>query len=1027
MQRIALFIVTTLSLLLATQATPISAAAPSSTFIVNSAGNASDANIGNGVCATSSGVCTLRAAIQEANDDSDHDTIRFAQAIGTLTPSTPLPTIERPLTIDGVSGNSSSCPSGGQPATLLVTLSGASISTADTHGLDLNDDADGSTILGLNIVDWTGAGINLAGRDRSGNDDYLENVTVRCNHIGTDNGNSVTRGNRFGILATGVEGLMIGGLSTSNRNVISGNDSSGVELFRAQGFPSDNNPPGFSAELYNNYIGTSIQGTAPLGNGTGVATVAFGVPDSGYLLNATIGTASDPNIIAYNDGNGVWVGSDVVGSVPKRVAVRGNSIYQNGLMGVDAGGPGVTAADSGSNRNAPQILDISDSNLVSARLTSLVAGFPFSYSIDVYASEQCDGPVAGLDNSASGSGHGEGQTYLGSIVIMPNQTNFDFTYQLPALPPNTTAITMMSTNFSGQSSDFSNCAFVGEVGFTVDTRIAAPDPTPGDFACNIITIGNRCSFDAAVDEINALVGYGPFRISFNIDDFDPNEQPFQMDGSALEIIRKQVIIDGRTQPGTQCQGVSGTSNTLLKLPTQLRLDTGSDGSIVRGLNINAGPGDRIQIFSDDNRLDCLSLIGPSGLDDGIDLGGNDNVIGGSADWQRNFIRGFDDDGIVLSAGASGNIIYNTELLDNGTGIAVFSGATDNHFGARMEMVDGELVEIGRNSILFSEGDGIILDGSGGGNYVGGNDIGVQDGSSTGGNTGVGIRVLSNSNVIGKTRGHNGLLYDLPNVIGNNTVTGIHVEAANTHIVGNLIGFASNGISDRGNTLNGIFVAAGSSGTLIENNTIGHNGAHGISLRAGSTDIFGNRIGVAVNGSAAGNGFNGILVDGSSVDVGRVGDLSKGNTILHNGQDGVYLDANADVVDVAGNTIAGNGDSGIGVHPSAMRGFFVQNSFIENGGLAIDLNNDGEQTENDQGDEDTGANGLVNTVVLLDASDNGTVTFQFNGAPNTLHLVEFYKSEQCDDNDYGEGFEALEDRLTFTTDGDGNFCQSSQRL
>lgn len=583
---------------------------------------------------------------------------------------------------------------------------------------------------------------------------------------------------------------------------------------------------------------------------------------------------------------------------------------------------------------------------------------------------------------------------------------------------------MVSTNISQQSSDFSNCAFVGEVGFTVTTHVDGGDPDPGDFECDVSGTANTCSFDAALDEIHGLVGYGPFRISFDVDDFDDIGLPFQMDGAALEIISKQVIIDGRTQAGTQCQGLSGTSNTMLKLPTPMRLASGSDGSIVRGLYINAGQGDGIQVFSDDNQLDCLSIFGPTGSDDGIDSVGDGNTIGGPEDWQRNFIRNLDDDGIVLSAAATSNLIYNTELHSNGTGISVVGGAYNNQIGGRMELVGGELVEIGRNQILFSDGDGIVLDG-GGDNNIGGNDIGVQDGSTNGGNDTVGIRVLSDDNTIGRTRGYLGTFYDVPNVIGNNAVTGIHVDANDTFIFGNLIGFASDGVTDRGNTLNGIFVAAGSTGTIIENNTIGHNGAHGISLRAGSTDIYANRIGVAANGStAAGNGFNGILVDGTSVDIGRVGDPTKGNNILYNGQRGVYLDTNADAVDVAGNTIAGNSQSGIGVHRSASRGFFVQNSFIDNGGLAIDLNDDGEPAPNDPGDEDTGGNGLVNSVTLHEALTDGTILFEFSGAPDMVHLVEFYKNGQCDDDDFGEGETALEERITFTTDGDGYFANQA---
>ncbi len=47
----------------------VSAATPAATFTVNSTADAADANIGNGICATATNVCTLRAAIEEANSN----------------------------------------------------------------------------------------------------------------------------------------------------------------------------------------------------------------------------------------------------------------------------------------------------------------------------------------------------------------------------------------------------------------------------------------------------------------------------------------------------------------------------------------------------------------------------------------------------------------------------------------------------------------------------------------------------------------------------------------------------------------------------------------------------------------------------------------------------------------------------------------------------------------------------------------------------------------------------------------------
>jgi CSLREA domain-containing protein len=52
--------------------------AASTTFIVNDIGDADDASPGNGVCATATGVCTLRAAIREANALPGTDDINFS-------------------------------------------------------------------------------------------------------------------------------------------------------------------------------------------------------------------------------------------------------------------------------------------------------------------------------------------------------------------------------------------------------------------------------------------------------------------------------------------------------------------------------------------------------------------------------------------------------------------------------------------------------------------------------------------------------------------------------------------------------------------------------------------------------------------------------------------------------------------------------------------------------------------------------------------------------------------------------------
>src|SRR5829696_4093418 len=73
-------------------------------LVVDSTGDAPDLSPGDGLCQTATAVCTLRAAIEEANAAADADTINFLiVGVGaqTISPATPLPTIVNPVTIDG--------------------------------------------------------------------------------------------------------------------------------------------------------------------------------------------------------------------------------------------------------------------------------------------------------------------------------------------------------------------------------------------------------------------------------------------------------------------------------------------------------------------------------------------------------------------------------------------------------------------------------------------------------------------------------------------------------------------------------------------------------------------------------------------------------------------------------------------------------------------------------------------------------------------------------------------------------------
>ncbi len=152
-----------------------------------------------------------------------------------------------------------------------------------------------------------------------------------------------------------------------------------------------------------NFIGTDVSGFALVGNGTGVL-VTNGVAN-------TIG-GTDPgtmNVIAGNVGIGVSV---VTTGVPSNVgnAILGNSIHDNGALGIDLGANGVTDNDNldldvGPNhyQNYP-VIESFTGGTISATLNSLPNR---RFRVEFFAN-------AGQDPTQ----FGEGARFIGALEVM---------------------------------------------------------------------------------------------------------------------------------------------------------------------------------------------------------------------------------------------------------------------------------------------------------------------------------------------------------------------------------------------------------------------------------------------------------------------------------------------------------------------------------------------------------------------------------------------------------------------------------
>src|SRR5262249_1296132 len=119
-------------------------------YVVNSTGDQAAAPpVNNGVCNSTAGTCTLRAAIEEANGTGGADTINFNSGGGGLQPivlGSALPNITSVVTINGTTQP-------GFAGTPLIEVRGPAAGAAG--GLDLQGGSTGSTIRGLIINNFT--------------------------------------------------------------------------------------------------------------------------------------------------------------------------------------------------------------------------------------------------------------------------------------------------------------------------------------------------------------------------------------------------------------------------------------------------------------------------------------------------------------------------------------------------------------------------------------------------------------------------------------------------------------------------------------------------------------------------------------------------------------------------------------------------------------------------------------------------------------------------------------------------------
>jgi parallel beta-helix repeat protein len=913
-----------------------------------------------------SGAGSLRAAIASANGTAVADTIEFnipGAGVRTINSLAPELQITRPVTIDGTT----------QPlyaGTPLIELNGSGAGAI--NGLVLTGvNSSNSTIRGLAINRFTN-GSRAAIRIQASS---TGNAIVG-NHLGTNPAGTAASANGVGVIITGTTNKRIGGTLPGERNIISGNSVDGIQIFGATTLGN---------LVQGNYIGLDVTGLVDLGNGAqGVSiwnqsdnnTVEGNVisgNNNGIAINdeGTTGNVVRGNLIGTDkDGGGPGVGNTMrgvtfdAGCTGNRVGgtaagdgntiayngsegvwinptvsgitILGNSIFSNTGMGIDQSGNGFPelndTGDLDAGGNALQNHPALSAAMTDGAGTANFAGSLHSAANTWYRVELFASSVT------DATGYGEGERYLGT--------------------------TNVQTNGSGNATIGASMATVNALN-ALDFVTATATVCTDGAACT--TYGDSSEFGGAI------VAVGTLLVTTTDDTVGGNTASvpalIAAPGGDGRISLREAITAANNTPGADTVGFGIPLTDTRHYYYQNNAGPGLGPEALTTLADWSTPSSPVIAFDPDHpfgqprswyRIQPTSalpvIVSPLVLD-GSRANPLSNEVGP----------------LVEIDGTSGS----TTTLDLQAGS---SGSTIRG------LVINRAPPPSGNAILVRSSNNVIA-----GNYLGTNAAGTAPGSGNG----VGVRISGGASAANDNRVGGATAADR-NVLSANNLDGVMISggvggAANNVVQGNYIGLDVTGTQDLGNANQGIAVF----GTSNTNNVIG-----------GTAPGAGNVI--------SGNGGDGVGIEaagatGTLVQANRIGTNAAGTAGVPNTGSGVRMHLSTSNNTVggtaanAGNLIAYNnpgntvGDGGVELRTDAGTGnSILGNSIHSNGGLGIDLNQDG-VTVNDPLDGDGGPNSRLNYPDLTFARDSGgviTVAFDLD-VPTGSYRIELFKNAAAD--------------------------------
>ncbi len=159
-----------------------------------------------------------------------------------------------------------------------------------------------------------------------------DNAVIRNNYIGTDVSGTAAVGDRYGIWVDQATGVDIGGPTSADRNVISG-QSVGVLVM---GTGAD------GTQIRNNYIGTDKTGSVDLGN-------SFGVELATQSTTTQVGAGPAQGNLISGNGTGVYVASGSTGNIIDDNEIGPDALGNTGIgnsIGIEVNDTGTATVDN---------------------------------------------------------------------------------------------------------------------------------------------------------------------------------------------------------------------------------------------------------------------------------------------------------------------------------------------------------------------------------------------------------------------------------------------------------------------------------------------------------------------------------------------------------------------------------------------------------------------------------------------------------------------------------------------------------